>query len=307
MSEEPIIEASSAANPFPWPDYEKAIPPGEGGPRVEHRQSPVIFQLAKGDARNITRDIIDPRNKTPNQKWLAAAIHLAGARLRPKDLDKHAAYKQTVELFETMAKVGHQATGPNYGDEQGCPDPHSSLWAQAMWTILREGDLQMHGGIMDAALSYHAAHHAMCGAFWTPNGVRLPCSRAKHFPGQDLRPNWTLDSRIYSDLSGEPVITLKGAKPDMDTVRLARAESALWPEIVRRSRRAATKLFVPLRKWYTTSPDEHRGYLAALDHDVPMNDRLSWLVVDGAGNILGASNTMADLGMPDREPDLVFG
>ena len=272
-----------------------------GEPRgVEHAQADAIKRLANGDARDITPNLINPTKKTPNQKALAAAIFLSAARIRPKEYDRSAAVRQTLDLFSAMNANGHQAVGPDYGDEQGCPDPHSALWAMALWSILREGDLQGLDLILEPALNYHASHMAMCAAFWTPRGVRIPGSRAKCPPGMELRPNWTLDSRIYSDLSGEP---LPKEPCDWDTVRLARAESSQWKVIRRRARRASTRLVVPVRRWNL----EAGGYTAALDHDVPMNDRLSWLTVDPTGNILAASNTLSNFEDPGRTPDLVFG
>lgn len=269
---------------------------------VEHPQADAIMRLAKGDARDITPGLINPAKKTPNQQALAAAIYLSAARIRPKDFDRGAAVRQTLDLFKAMADNGHQAVGQTYGDEQGCPDPHSALWAMALWTILREGDLQpgLENVILEPALNYHANHMAMCSAFWTARGVRIPGSRAKCPPGMDLRPTWSLDSRIYADLSGEP---LPKEPCDWDTVRLARGESAQWKEIRRRARRSATKLVIPVRRWNLGND----GYIAALDHDVPMNDRLSWLQVDATGKIIGASNTLADFEAPARSPDLVFG
>lgn len=269
-------------------------------PGIEHPQMTATLALFKGSVSAITPNLIDPRNKTPNQRALACGLGLGAARLNPRLMKRDTAIQQARALFLDMAMNGHMATGPAYGSEQGAPDPHAELWTAAMSTILREARLQVIADLQSSALGYWGDHVAMVREFWTPAGFRIACARAKNPAGMALVPNWTVDSRVYAEITGTPLPRQPVAQ---DTIDILRDSRSLWPEIQRRSSRANVKLAVPVLRW----PRTGGGFIATLDHDVPMNDRLSWIVVDGAGAIMAASHTLDDFVRPATTPDLVFG
>lgn len=271
---------------------------------VEKDQITAVAKFFQGDTGFVPAPALyDPAGKTPNQHALACAVGLAWSRLGPprgaSSFAKPAAQAQTLALFQTMRDVGHEATGPDFGDEQGCPDPHSGLWMGAMTTILREARLQNLPEILADSIGYFADHLALCGAFWTPAGVRVPSARARPVAGKPLKPNWSVDSMAYAVVRKLPTAGL--AKPDALTIDILRDSAALFPEIL--SRQPALKLFVPVRRW--SRPEG--GFVAALDHDVPMNDRLSWLVVDGGGAILDAADTLDGFTPPAGAPRVIGG
>ena len=271
---------------------------------VEKDQITAIANFFHGEAGFVPAPALyDPAGKTPNQHAMACAIGLAWSRLGPQSgagsFPKGKAQTQVLDLFHTMDDVGHEATEPDFGDEQGCPDPHSGLWMGAMTTILREARIQKLQEIRDRSIGYFADHFALCGAFWTPAGVRVPCSRAKPVAGKPLKPSWSVDSMAYAVVRKLPTGGL--AKPDALTIDILRDSAALFPEIL--ARQPELKLFVPVRRW--SRPEG--GFVAALDHDVPMNDRLSWLIVDGAGTILDAANTLDSFATPAGAPMVIGG
>jgi hypothetical protein len=72
-----------------------------------------------------------------------------------------------------------------------------------------------------------------------------------------------------------------------------------------RSHLATPKLAVPVRKWARTGG----GFCAAFTADVPMNDRMSWIVVGQDGSIMATGRSLADLPaeFATGSPDLIFG
>jgi len=269
---------------------------------VEKDQITAVAKLFNGDEAFVpTPDLYDPAGKTPNQHALACAVGLSWSRLGPPrgagSFPPAQAQAQTLALFQVMRNVGHQAVGPDFGDEQGCPDPHAGLWMGAMATILREARLQKLDEIRRDAVGYFADHFALCAAFWTPAGVRMPCARAKPVAGKPLRPNWSVDSMAYAVVHELPTGGL--AKPDALTIDILRDSAPLFPEIL--GRQPELKLFVPIRRWNQSAG----GFVAALVRDVPMNDRLSWLIVDLDGAILDAGNTLDTFTPPAGAPAIL--
>jgi hypothetical protein len=271
---------------------------------IEKPQLGAIFRLFWAEPGFVPGDgLMTFEHKTPNQKALAAAIRFAWARLIPGGIYPDGlACAQVRDLFAAMDHAGHQAVGAGYGAEGGCPDRHNELWMGALATILREARLQNVPDIRALAIRYFYDHVAMCRAFWTPAGVRIPGSRAKAFEGMPLRPSWVLDSRFYAEMTGAPTAGLPRlwAPDTMDILRDCRED---WPAIVRLSAGRNPLMAVAIHKWALPGG----GFLAALEADVPMNDRLSWIAVDAAGTITGASHTLADLPPPPSGPSGVFG
>jgi hypothetical protein len=269
---------------------------------IEHPQMDAVTALFSGSPSGFapTVDLLSPGAKTPNQRALACALALAWApRNQPPLVSLETAMAQTRDLFQAMANNGHQAVGMTFGCEEGAPDPHSALWMSALATILREARRQGIADLLDAALGYFADHLAMGRAFWTPAGIRMPCARAKAVGGQPLRPNWTVDSVAYATVSGLPTAGL--GNPDPVPLAILEDSSALFPTILERSQTTVLKLAVPIRRW----PRAEGGFLAAMVEDVPMNDRLSWLIVDADGTILGADKTLGTFEVPAGDPVVI--
>lgn len=273
---------------------------------IEHPQLAVVIALyrdgnAPGGVVTAPNDILmRPDHKTPNQRALAAAIRYAWARIGAP-ADSPVAALQVRQLFAAMDSAGHQAVGAGYGAEGGCPDRHNELWLAALASILREARLQAHLDIRAAAMRYFADHVAMCRAFWTPQGVRIAGSRARADEGQPLLPSWTIDSWAYCMILGLPVAGLP--RPDSGSLDILADCRQDFAAIVRLAKGRNPKMAVAVLKWAIPGG----GFLAALAEDVPMNDRLSWISVDAAGTITGASHTLADLPASPSGPGGVFG
>jgi hypothetical protein len=268
---------------------------------IEHPQMDAIAAIWHADPHfHPTPDLMDPNGKTPNQRALACAISLAWARITKDLAIKTDAISKCDKLFRAMQASGHQAVSNGYGAEGGCPDPHSELWMAALTTILREARLLGAASLVNDAIGYFADHVAMCRAFWTPKGVRIAGSRAKAPFMQPLRPNWSVDSWAYAELCGLSTTGL--LKPTILTIEILRDSRALWPQIVALSKTRVLKLSIPVRLYELPGG----GFLSALAHDEPMNDRLSWVTVDGKGDVTGASNSLSNLIVPGNEPH-VFG
>lgn len=247
--------------------------------------------------------LLSPGGKTPNQRALACAIGLAWARVgkRPAT-DRDRAISAARSLFRDMALYGHQAVAPGGpGSEAGAPAPHDELWMGAMATILRESRLQGIPDLYSSSVRYFADHVAIARAFWTPAGVRMPGSRAKRVAGLSFTPSWPIDSAAYAMIAGLPTTGL--LKPTALTLDILRESAPAFPAILAAVQPASVLLRVPIRRWDLAAG----GFLAAQVEELPMNDRLSWIMVDEAGTILGASATLADLPTVDREPDPIFG
>lgn len=247
--------------------------------------------------------LLSPGGKTPNQRALACAIGLAWARVgKTGSADRDRAIAATRSLFRDMSLYGHQATSPGGpGSESGAPAPHDELWMGAMATILREARLHGIPDLYAASIRYFADHVAIARAFWTPAGIRMPGSRAKRVPGLPFLPFWPVDSAAYAMIAGLPTTGL--LRPTRLTLDILRDSAPAFPAILAAVQPASVLLRVPIRRWDLAAG----GFLAAQTEEIPMNDRLSWIMVDEAGTILGASATLADLPTVDREPDLIFG
>src|SRR5206468_9498005 len=89
------------------------------------------------------------------------------------------------------------------------------------------------------------------------------------------------------------------AKPDALTIDILRDSAPLFPEIL--ARQPELELFLPIRRWDRAEG----GFVAAFVRDAPMNDRLSWLVVDGEGAILDAGNGLDTFAAPAGAPGVV--
>lgn len=271
---------------------------------IEHPQSEWISAHFQGTAGAPDPSLYDPNGKTPNQQALACAIGLAiigqpGAPPAAELADN------ARKLFAAMAANGHQAvSGGGYGCEQGAPAPHDELWMLAMLTLLLTAAKQGQSDILASCIQYFADHLAMCRAFWTPGGVRVAGSRAKKVPGQALCPAWPIDSifRAKVDALAPSDVALLDKSASI-AVKMMDAARVHFPAILAVVRPAAVKLFVPVRRWDLAGG----GFVAALAEDVPMNDRLSYLIVDASGKILAADNTLGSLPAQRRPADLVFG
>lgn len=275
---------------------------------IEHPQMSMIAALFFGAANPMAPfppavSLLSPGGKTPNQRALACAIGLAWSRVgKTGSADCDQAIAAARSLFHDMSLYGHQATAPSGpGSESGAPAPHDELWMGAMATILREARLQGIPDLYAASVRYFADHVAIARAFWTPAGVRMPGSRAKRVSGLPFAPSWPVDSAAYAMIAGLPTTGL--LKPTRLTLDILRESAPVFSAILAAVQPANVLLRVPIRRWDLASG----GFLAAQVEEIPMNDRLAWIMVDGAGAILGASGTLADLPTVDREPDLVFG
>lgn len=277
---------------------------------IEHPQMSMIAALFFGAANPMAPfppavSLLSPGGKTPNQRALACAIGLAWSRVgKTGSADRDQAIAAARSLFHDMSLYGHQATAPGGpGSESGAPSPHDELWMGAMATILREARLQGIPDLYAASVRYFAEHVAIARAFWTPAGVRMPGSRAKRVSGLPFAPSWPVDSAAYAMIAGLPTTGL--LKPTRLTLDILRESAPAFPAILAAVQPANVLLRVPIRRWDLAAG----GFLAAQTVEIPMNDRLAWIMVDAAGTILSASATLVDLPamVDEREPDLIFG
>jgi len=268
---------------------------------IEHEQADWLRLAYAGTAAEPPARIVDPGRPTPNQRALSVAIGVAWCRLgRLRGATADGYQARAVAFYGTLAACGHQAvTSAGYGDEQGAPAPHDALWWYWRATMLREARLQGSSSLYVLAIQEAAEEIALCRAFWTPAGVRMPGSRAKQSPGLPFRPHWSTCSWAYALIDGAPMADLD--KPDPGPAAILNDCRLAFLAI--RAKARFPKLHIPVRKWELP----YGGFLAALDHDESMNDRLSWVSVDVRGAIMGASDTLGDLPAPDRAPDLVVG
>jgi len=270
-------------------------------PGIEHAQAEWLRAAFTGKVEEPPAGLVDPGRPTPNQRALGVAIGLAWCRLVKMLGPTADAYRaRSIAFYRLLAECGHQAvTSAGYGDEQGAPAPHDALWWYWRATMLREARLQGLPELHALASQEAGEELALCAAFWTPAGVRQPGSRAKGAAGLPLRPVWATCSWAYALIAGIPTSGLD--KPDQGAIAILKDCRSDFAAI--RAGAKLPKLHIPVRKW--AFPDG--SALAALDRDEPMNNRLSWVAVDAAGAITGASETLADLPAPDRAPDLVIG
>lgn len=253
---------------------------------------------------SIDRTLAYPARSTPNQLACAAALALGYFRdPRP-----------AMVLLDAMDEHGHQSTtAGGYGWEAGAPDPHSLIWLGAMACLLwqtspREQNLDtLHARV----IKYFSDHMALCAAFWTLGGVRVPCSRAKTGDGKPLRPTWTVDSAVYGMITGADIRLSAKPGPDanviLDMLNSCRAD---FSPIVRGIKPSQVKLHIPIRRWDCAdvdTADTDGGFTAALVRDEPANDRLSWLDVARDGTYHEASNALSTMIGINRHPDLIFG
>lgn len=247
-----------------------------------------------------------PDNKSPNQGACAAAIRLGYFR------DPSLA----IRLLDAMDKYGHQSvTDKGYGWEAFAPDPHSLIWMGAMTCLLWQSGakVQKLGDLHTRVVQYFADHCAGTAAFWTAGGIRIPCSRAKTGDGKPLQPTWTVDSQAYALITGNSNPgTLPKYGPDAKVIFDMLAECGSegdFTAIRSAIKPAKVKLHIPIRRWdfpLGASP-QSGGYLAALDHDEPANDRFSWLRVGGNGVYSDSGNSLSTMTTNLRQPDLIFG
>jgi hypothetical protein len=274
---------------------------------IEKDQLAAITSLFHGGKPDIGPALLGGPGYSPNQRWLGYALKL--------EVDPLAGVASCLALYDTMTKVGHQAVGSGYGNEQGAPDPHTSLWAAAHGYILWWAQQHRHSALLLAAIDYWADHLAMCREFMTPAGVRMPCARAiftlaKGQATTSPRPSWVVDSRLYGMITGmdDAAAIAKYGKvaigdPAHVALDLMRACYTFFVDIRAKAATAQVRLGVPIRRW--TLPD---GFDAAMVEDQPMNDRMSWIAVDKAGGILNSGNTLAvNFHEPAFAPDVIGG
>lgn len=235
---------------------------------------------------------------TPNQHAAQAAVGLWA------NLPGAVAY--AAEAFDLQNRYGHQAMASGgYSCEQFAPDPHTQIWLAGtggvLWWALKH---PARTRLLELARSWWRDHLALLGAFWTPGGPCCACSRALAKPGQALLPNWALDGQIFALAEGlltKDLLNPPGDWPWMMLRELAAELKRLRTE-ARKIDARKVKLAIPIRKW----EESNGGFLAAMTEEVPMNDRLAWLRVDGDGEIIGSSRTLDDLSAPATEPE-IFG
>jgi hypothetical protein len=250
---------------------------------------------------------------TPNQLWEALANSFIWSRVRGNRLpiiSPDSARSQIVKYFNQMDESGHMSIGHGFGNEQMAPDPHSVLHASSHAAILYESLVQRVDAITTRAIDYHATHLNLCQSFMTKQGVRIPCARAKA-PGVKLSPFWTMDQYTYALISRTRPIgqLVTGGQTALSYLNMAaslyakRGLGDLFDVIVQRSKSVEVKLLLPIKKWDTIDG----GFIAAFDHDEPLNDPLAWIVVNADGSIVSAHRSLEDFQAPDREPDLIIG
>lgn len=242
--------------------------------------------------------------KTANQKWLAAALKLTWFRMNNGRLPSSSrvqAIADCMNLFSAMEKFGHMAVGGTYGNEQGAPDPHSTLWLAALATVLRESRLQAIPDLTESAVNFFGDHAALIEFFWTPAGCRMPCARAKAPSAMALKPNWTEDSWWRSKLGGVSAVAL--LKPqDKEVIALTgAAQEGLEVDIVTRANKRLVKLVLPINKW--TNADG--GFTAAFTTQTPLNDPCAWLTVDASGEITASGRQLGEFTPPEGVPEVI--
>lgn len=278
---------------------------------IEQSQIAAVDSIFKGTqiVPALNANLMSPVNKTPNQRALAAAIALGWSRISKgvgnPPMQPKTAQAQVTDLFRAMALAGHQAVGASFGNEQGAPDPHASLWMAALGLITLESIKQGLTGIQALAIGYWADHVALIRSLWTPAGYRTPCARAWASTGLTgpIRPSWTADSVAYATILGMPTKGLGNVGPWPWVIDLLKASSALFPEIVTKAKTATPKLSIPVRRWATAGG----GFTAALAQDVALNERCSWITVDAKGGISGADQSLSTLKLPTGAPEAIGG
>lgn len=264
-------------------------------PGIEHPQMDAIRRLFAGrPAPEGLAALANTAAKlTPNQYALACAIKLGLAPAKGGP-EADAALADVRTLLEGMRRWGWRAVGPNRQNEQGAPDPHSALWSTALAFILHE--LRLFRGAEDLlgmALAYFADHLAVCDAFWTPGGVRLPCARAKASVGQTLAPTWSVDSWIYAMLMGLPTKEL-GQPADHLPLDILLDCRELWPLIhggLGPLDPKPTKLGIPIKLFRLHAEG---GFVGAMVAEPEMNDPLAWIVVNAQGGIVATGRSLSD-------------
>lgn len=264
---------------------------------IEHQQTTILERYAfeilpPGDSEEVLAcfpandQFPDGGSLSPNQKCLARAVQLAAAR-ETEDPEHISAARRAVSAFlASQDTYGHQATSSGgYGCEQLCCDVHGGIWWTGIGSMLRDAEALGLTALVESLMDWIAVHLALCRAFWTPQGVRAPCSRAVPAKdGRPLRPSWAIDSLLYSLITGEtpgPAIYF-GSRNELP-IRIMRQSVALWPAIAERSKTEVPKLMIPLLRWDRSA--HPGGFIAAMAIDTPMNQRMSWISVDGLGVI----------------------
>lgn len=253
---------------------------------IEHPQIDAILALNKQVKGFRPADILmNPGNKTPNQTALAAAIKLVYT----------GDPSQAHNIFVWENNFGHQATGPDYRNEQGAPDPHSSLWIAAMGSILKCAIAQNREPLINSGVKYFARLLYMCKKFWTVRGMRVPCARAK-----TLNPNWADNSYLAYMIMGCDKRQI-GNPTNRDIISIVSDCSSVFNRIRKEVQSCTGVHFcVPVHKWDTSDG----GFIAAFDHQTPMNDPMAWIVVNGSGDIVASGKTFDEswiepIGVPE--------
>src|SRR5436190_15238123 len=154
---------------------------------IEHRQMESLNTFSHGLViKPVPAEMSQDGRKSPNQKFLAAAVSLCyGKQEKDKRLIGRA-NADALNLFKAMRTVGHQAINSRYGNEQMCCDPHSELWHVPILMILKETG---NAEVKSNCINFYEDHFAVMKHFWTPKGFRSPGSRAKNPGGMPLLPN----------------------------------------------------------------------------------------------------------------------
>jgi hypothetical protein len=234
---------------------------------------------------------------TPNQHLAQSAVNCA--------INRQRAPAEALALFKFMLEYGHQCTAAGgYADESFCPSPHSEIWAGAVgflhwWAINHNRPV-----LLAAIREYWSYHLGGMEPFWTPQGLRIPCSRALGKGETDIRPQWVIDSQIYAMASGRGAGGL--LKPGKWPWGMIKKELSAELKNCYRTR-TIPKLHNPRQLWKEKEAegDNPGGFVSAFLADEPMNDRLSWIKVSEQGDITASSRTLADLPTNLLEPVII--
>jgi hypothetical protein len=273
-------------------------------PGIEHAQIESIDRFMAGEVFTPDADLMDPGNhKTPNQRMLAAALALL---TREKGGATPAEpVQQALDLFSLQGLYGHMALGRSYSIEQGAPFPHDELWMYPVLAILLFAQRNGNVPLLGAAQRWLGQHLALCAAFWTPAGVRMPCSRAKAAPGQRPDPEWPVDSFFLHNVGeGHPPGL---ASPGPRVPGLLRQLISSDRSAIRIRSTEALLLALPVRRW--PGPGPHGWSAAAFVADEPngMADPMGWVKVGANGQIVDAGQLVMENWAPPTSKPLIIG
>lgn len=255
-----------------------------------------------------------PKSKSTNQNFLAIAVALGSnsylLRLAKVTAQQQAAERQAINFYSTMLISGHQSDIPDpthinppldgYRIEGPlCPRVHGDIhmWARAMmlWLV---SQLSITGELLELVLNEWADHIALCAFFWTVVGIRAPGSRALIGAGRPHPFDWSwwYDNYAYSAITGiGRGLTSRVARLDQPLANVIIACDKWFPEINRRAQIAKPHLAIGCQKWITADGSG----IAALDHDMAMNQRLSGIQWNEKGDIVDAWNNRSKVIVPN--------